>query len=263
MSLEGYNRLRFPLERLEVICVDDGSTDDTAKVCEAFDPRIEVKYVKRRKDPTVWNDCAFSINDGIRIARGEVIICTHPEILPGPDCVSFCCDTATSGDKVWASCKGYYLSPRDQERIDTVPWREQGPVAFRQIDGFYDHRDGHPDYLPKAIESVGHPGGHPSWDSWIWGGCTRRQWSHLGGFIRTTAWGSCDLLMLQRRNRLGIRNVTGTDDGTFVAHFNHDAKVGDFVPTDRDMQKCFSQAGQLTREQCHWPAVDELWGPLP
>jgi hypothetical protein len=243
--------------------VDDGSTDDTQKVCERFDSRIDLKYIKLRKDPSVWVDCAYSINVGIRAAKGAVIIPTHPEIYPGADAVTAVCDLAT--DNAWVSCKGYYLRPVDMDNLDTVNWREEGPKAFRQLPGFYDPQPGgHPDYHPAAIETVGKPGGtHPSWLSWIFAGTTRRLWSRLGGFIPTTAWGAVDLLMVQRRQRLGIATVTPTGDDEYVAHFNHDRPQGEFTPTDRDMKKCFDQAPYLSVEQCHWPGVDELWGPLP
>lgn len=247
-----------------MIVVDDGSTDDTAKVCEQFDPRISVKYIKIRKGNRGWTDCAFTINEGIRSSTGSTILLTHPEIMPGRQSVAWVCDGIR--DTQYRCCKGYYLTERDQDRIDTVDWMNEGPLAARKIEGFYDqeqHVNSHPDYTPWGIESVGKPGGHAQWESWIFGGLTRRTLSHMGGWFPTTAWGTTDILFLQRRRLLGIETVTGIEDSTIVVHANHNKPVGDFVPTDRDMAKCFAQAPVLTREQCLWPLVDEIgWGPL-
>lgn len=262
LSIEGYNRLRFPLDRLEVIVVDDCSTDSTQQVCERFDPRIDLKYIKLRKNPEVWRDCAAVIGVGMRAAKGSVILPTHPEILPGADSVTAVCDLAK--DNVWVSCKGYYLSVEDQQNINLVNWKEEGPKSFRQLPGFYKLRECHPDYHPSGIDRVGvDPHFHKAWLSWIFSGYTRRGWSKLGGFIPTSSWGSVDLLLLQRRQKLGIETVTPTGDDEIVAHFNHDTNVGVFKVTDRDMQKAFSQNYCLTVEGCQYPAVDELWGPIP
>lgn len=262
-SVQAYNRLRFPLDRLEVVIVDDGSKDDTARVCEEFDSRITVKYIKLRKLDGRWTDCAFTLNEGIRSCRGHVVLLTHPEIMPGLLSLEHVADTQ---DHEYRCCKGYYLTVRDQERLDSVDWAGKGSLAVREIEGFYDpepHQGGHPDYTPWAIEKVGRPGGNAQWESWIFGALTRRQLSHMGGWIRTDAWGATDLIFLQRRRQLGIQTVTGFDDETIVLHQNHNTPVGEFVPTDRDMQKCFAQTPYLTPEQCQYPAVNELWGPIP
>lgn len=263
LSIEGYNRMLFPLDRLQVVVVDDGGEDSAAPLMERFDPRIDVVYLRLRKPPGLWRDVAASINYGIRAASGAVVAVTHPEIHPGRESLSWCCETLSAHPESWASCKGYYLSPRDQERLETVDWRSD-PLNVRKIEGFYDPRDGHPDYHPAAIDQVGKPGYiHNVWNSWIWGAMTRRSWSHFSGFIPTASWGSCDLLLLQRRQKLGIPNVTGVADKTIVLHFNHDIPVGAFVPTNRDIKACHDNAPALTPEQCRFPSVDEIWGPYP
>lgn len=263
LSIEGYNRSKFPLNQLQVVVVDDGGDDSAAPLMERFDPRIDVVYLRLRKPPGLWRDVAASINYGIRAASGAVIICTHPEIHPGRESISFACDTVATSPDAWASCKGYYLRPEDQDSLHLVDWRSD-PLAVRDLPGFYSPRDGHPDYHPAAIDTVGKPGAtHNVWNSWIWAGMTRRAWSHFGGFLPTTAWGACDLLLVQRRQKLGIPNITGVADATIVLHFNHDRPVGAFKPTERDMNKCFSQAPDLLPQHCRFPFVDELWGPYP
>lgn len=240
--------------------VDDGSSDYTDKLMEEFDPRIDVVYLRLRKPEGLWRDCASVLNYGLRACSGSVIFATHPEVCIGRRSLQFAADTA-SADDTYAACRIYYLSPIDQERIDSVDWEGEGPLAVRNIEGFYDPREGHPDYHPSETDKVAKPGGRiPVWESWVAASLSRKTWSHLGGFIPTTAWGSVDLLFLQRRRRLGIRNITSPDDDTICLHQNHDLPSDKFVPTDRDMGKCFAQAGQLTVEQCKFPFVDELWG---
>jgi hypothetical protein len=135
----------------------------------------------------------------------------------------------------YCCCKPYYLSARDQERIDTVPWLEEGVLALREIDGFYDkaqHEGGNPDYTPWSIESVGKPGAqHSHWLSWVFGGVSRRTMKMMGGFPVTKKWGSVDCLFVARRRALGIVNHTLISDDTLCAHQNHNGPND--VPTPR------------------------------
>jgi len=231
---------------------------------EQFDSRIDVVYVKLRKAAGLWQDCAVSLNYGLRACSGQVVFSTHPEVCPGRRSLQFALDTA-SNDSTYAACRIYYMSERDQERFETVDWKEKGVLAARDIEDFYDPRpDGHPDYTPQSTDVCAQPGSHlPTWESWVAAGMSRKLWSKLGGYIPTSAWGSVDLLMLNRRRNLGIENVTSPDDETICLHQNHDAPVGEFKPTDRDMQKCFSQAPYLSPEASQYPLVNELWGPIP
>lgn len=254
-SVVCWSRMNFPLERLEIVLVDDFSTDNTLEVFERLDPRIQTRYVRLRKTPGLWRDVGAILNHGIRISTGENICITHPEVMFGRDTVTQFCDRMR--DWLYVSAKPYYLTVRDQERIDTVDWQNEGPVAVRKIEGFYDrtqHEGGHPDYTPWAIESVGKPGGrHPSWDSWVVGGHNRTTWKKLGGFLVTERWGSCDLKYLERRRLLGIPNLTLTDDATLCVHQHHAAP--------RDINKAFAECNaiRLTPESCVYPTQDHLW----
>ncbi len=266
LSIEGYNRLRFPLDKLEVIVVDDGSVDDTQQVCELFDSRIDLKYIKLRKQPGLWRDCAAVINCGIRAAKGSTILLTHPEILPGADAVGAVCDNAVGVN--WVSCKGYYLNPEQQTQIDTVNWRQEGPKAFRQLPDFYAdplEKLGHlnADYLPANIDRVGtDPTHHKVWESWIFAGCSRKLMSELGGLYESPHWGVIDLNLHARRVVLGLNTVTPTGDDEIVCHFNHDVAVGDFKTTVRDIDTAHQHAPPMNPRTACYPAINELWGPI-
>lgn len=260
-SIEAYNRLNFDLSRLEIIVVDDGSEDDTGDCVKSIDAKIDVKYVRLRKPTNLWRDCAATLNHGIRISTGDVIICTHPEVMFGRDTVTEICNAAKDG--IWVSCRPYYLSPEDQENIDTVNWREHGLLEVRKIDGFYKERAGNPDYTPQSIESIGQTGKIPTWESFVIAGATRRFWSRFGGFIESVQWGSIDLMQHQRRNNLGIRCVTPLNPEAICVHQNHDLNVGVFKVTDRDIVAAHQNSPRLTPEQSCYPAVDGIrWGPI-
>jgi glycosyltransferase involved in cell wall biosynthesis len=263
-SVEAYNRLRFPLDRLEIIVLDDGSIDDTAAVCESFDDAIDVKYIRFRKPKGLWQDCAMTLNHGIRIASGEVIIASHPEVQPGRESIAECYKVAKDSD-VWVSCKPYYLRPLDQENIDTVNWRDNGLLELRKLPGFYDICPGNVDYHPHSIDAVATPGYKiQSWESFVFAGMSRKMWSKFGGFRLTREWGKIDLEQHWRRHLLGIKCVTPTNPEAICVHQNHDVNVGVFEITNRDLDAAHANAPRLTRDQAGYPAVNEIgWGVIP
>lgn len=69
-ALESVAAQNVPKERLEVLVIDDGSTDDTADRIAAFQARGEValRYVRQSNAGV-----AAARNHGLRLARGEVI----------------------------------------------------------------------------------------------------------------------------------------------------------------------------------------------
>jgi hypothetical protein len=232
-------------------------TDDTQGLVYDFCADNDMRYVVLTPGPKreKWRDCGAVLNYGIRAAAGDYILLTHPEVMPGRRSVAECVSRLAAfevdrkwwgGSRSWltdkdhplpidrgpvpfgmyACCKPYYLTPRDQERIDTVDWLNTGPLAVRQIEGFYEHeqhKNGNPDYSPWSIESIGKPGApHTHWLSWVFGGCSRKTWRMMGGMLETGKWGSVDVAFVQRRRTLGIANHTCIEDDTLCCHQNHD-----------------------------------------
>lgn len=239
-SLVCYQHQEFPKDRFEVVVVDDRSDDNTAVLCKNWSDitGIKLTYLIPHPKKEEWRDCAATINYGIRISQGRHILLTHPEVMPGRtsvlDCVTqleaFETSRVLQGPAemrspigLYACCRSYYLSPKDQTLIDTCPWEGEGAIAVRAIDRFYeDDIGGHPDFSHRATDTVAQPGSRiPKWESWIFGGHSRRTWKELGGMLPTTKWGACDVGWMHRRQVLGIANYTCPYESSIVCHQNH------------------------------------------
>lgn len=275
-SLICYEKQHFDNDRFELVVVDDHSTDGTREEVIEWSKRTNIKatVITSSPKPGEWVDCGWILNAGIRASQGEHIILTHPEVMPGRKSVAECVRQLQNFETTrklypnlmgaYACCKPYYLTQQDQERIDTVDWEGKGPLAVRDIQGFYDreqHMMGNPDYAPWSIESVGKEGSpHSHWLSWVFGGCSRETWKRMGGFLVTSTWGACDVAFVHRRRTLGIVNHTCIDDDTLCCHQNHDdPKVNTVTPRIEDLWKAeLSKVPLHDPKSVQYPAVDEL-----
>ncbi len=261
-SLVCYENHEFNNDNLEMICVDDHSTDGTRDLVLDWSRRTGIKTVVLTVAPKYesWRDCGATLNTGIRVSTGKHVILTHPEVMPGKRSVQSCVDRLETFEflrgpdspvGLYSCCRPYYLSPQDQGRLDGVPWQTEGALAVRQIPGFYtEDRNGHPDYTHAATDSVGKPGSRlPEWGSFVFGGHSRETWKRLGGLCPTQRWGSVDVHWMNRRRVLGIPNHTCPDDETIVVHQSHD------LPTDVKTPRVES----VWREEL---SGDDLYNPV-
>jgi glycosyltransferase involved in cell wall biosynthesis len=216
-----------PYKDFELIIIDDDSTDNTQAVIKEYAKKIDIKSIIVRKRENVWRDCARNINLGIRAAKGNFIVATHPEVIPGWMTLQHV--AAAARDEVYVASKIYYLSPQEQENLDTVKWWEN-PLEVRNLEGFYSSDPAYnmSDYSHSAMDK------HTEWQSWVFGGLSKNTWRRIGGMTEFDTWGSIDMDFLGRRHLLGIQTDTLMDERTICIHQNHDNPEKDTL-TPRDM----------------------------
>lgn len=248
-SLEAYETQNFDNKMMEMVIVDDHSTDATREIVLAWSKKtgIQTTILTTAPKTETWRDCGAVLNCGIRASSGDHIILTHPEVIPGRRSVQECVyqldrfemrnkgrgiEDLANCPGLYACCRVYYLSPRDQVGLDLIDLKTKGALGVREIEGFYDEDGGAPDYQHRTTDIVAQTGSRlPIWESWVFGGCSRQTWKILGGMLETQKWGSVDVAFMQRRRTLGIPNHTCRDEETIVIHQNHDLHHD--IPTPR------------------------------
>ena len=89
----------YPLDRLEVIIVDDRSTDFTAKILrEAAENYAIIKYIRVETLPTGMTPKKHALTLGIEMAKGDVILSTDADCRVG---------------KFWVSSMAYSVVQQD------------------------------------------------------------------------------------------------------------------------------------------------------
>lgn len=248
-SLACYSMSMKEFSDFEIIVLDDGSTDSTRYPCKDYSAKLDIKYVLYPRPSNVeWRDGASIINFGLRAASGNLIIQTHPEVMPGLKSIKALWEASKKAEtegvdvKRYFACRPYYLNIVQQMEIDTVQWNIKGPIAVRDFPNFYGQSksptfDGHPDYTPESIETI------PNWESFVFGGMTRRGWRAIGGIPACEEWGSVDLSFHGVRIAEGIRTVTMPPDldEAYCVHQNHDDPKKNVV-TPRNMEKAHAGA---------------------
>ncbi len=98
-TLEALARQSIPREHYEIIVVDDGSTDRTAEIAEAY-----ADTVLRQENAGP----AAARNAGVAIARGEIVLFTDADCAPIPEWIERM--TAPFADPDVVGTKGAYLT---------------------------------------------------------------------------------------------------------------------------------------------------------
>lgn len=81
-KLDSILAVNYPAEKIEVLLIDDGSTDDTAAVAACYAARVQLFRVSK-------GGKSRAVNEGIRIARGEILILTDVRQQLDPDSIRY------------------------------------------------------------------------------------------------------------------------------------------------------------------------------
>ena len=107
----------YPLDRLEVIIIDDKSTDSTAKILrEAAESFAVIKYIRVEKLSTKMTPKKHALTLGIEMAKGDVILTTDADCRLG---------------KLWVSSMAYSVIQQDSISIGYS--KVAGELFFERI----------------------------------------------------------------------------------------------------------------------------------
>ena len=83
--LQRMTELTYPKEKLEVIVIDDASTDRTGEIAEEFAKKYEYVEVVRRKPEDGGKGKPAALNHGLNHATGEIVYCFDADYYPQRD----------------------------------------------------------------------------------------------------------------------------------------------------------------------------------
>lgn len=78
--LEALLAQQFPGEKVEIIVIDDHSTDSTAAIAGSF---LEVRVLSLREEG-LNSYKKKALEKGVQVATGDLIVCTDADCIPGP-----------------------------------------------------------------------------------------------------------------------------------------------------------------------------------
>jgi cellulose synthase/poly-beta-1,6-N-acetylglucosamine synthase-like glycosyltransferase len=87
--LAALSKLNYPMQKTEILLVEDGSTDNTAGLCNEFaKDRENVKVLHR----TTSNGKPSALNYGLAHAKGDIVAVFDADNIPNPDALTTVCE---------------------------------------------------------------------------------------------------------------------------------------------------------------------------
>ncbi|MGQ9507579.1 MAG: glycosyltransferase [Candidatus Bathycorpusculaceae bacterium] len=80
--LQGMTKLTYPKEKLQIIVIDDASTDKTGKISEEYSKEYSYIKVVHRSQKEGKRGKASALNAGLKHANGEIILCFDADYYP-------------------------------------------------------------------------------------------------------------------------------------------------------------------------------------
>lgn len=85
--LRRMTELTYPTSKLQIIVVDDASSDQTGQIAEEYAKRYEYISVLHRDKETGAKGKASALNFGLKHAKGEIVLCFDADYYPQKDIV--------------------------------------------------------------------------------------------------------------------------------------------------------------------------------
>ncbi|UXH76533.1 glycosyltransferase [Roseateles amylovorans] len=223
-TLDSLVAQRLDRSRFEVLVVDDGSSDDTAAVVDAFRDRLTVSYFFQE-------DLGFRVakarNLGIAHATGDICVFVDSSVLLHPDCLSAHLATHASSSTPAAVVGYVYGFTLDDSSSDEIV----AAVDFNDLGGSVDrlHQAGLLDFREAFYDKYGdHFGDLPA--PWvIYWTCNvsarTEQIRAVGGFDeQLQSWGGEDIDLGYRLHQDGARFLLSRQASTI--HYPHPKSQG-------------------------------------
>ena len=86
--LQKMTELSYPKDKLEVLLINDASTDNTGQICDEYSKHYTYIRVLHREKWVGGKGKASALNDALKHVTGEIVLCFDADYLPASDIVA-------------------------------------------------------------------------------------------------------------------------------------------------------------------------------
>jgi len=126
--LKRMSELTYPKEKLQIIVINDGSKDKTGEIAEKFSEKHDNIEVIHRSPLKGGKGKASALNEGIKHAKGDIIICFDADYYPQVDIIEKL--VAPLADEKVAAVQGRIVVINEPENLITRL------VALERVGGY-------------------------------------------------------------------------------------------------------------------------------